>query len=87
MPRGVALTELLTGEEKVAPDLIGVETVSTLRRLEHQGDLDPDRAKEALDDLLDAPVQTVKTAGLLERTGVGASPQPLRVRRGVRGPR
>jgi predicted nucleic acid-binding protein len=60
MPRGVALTELLTGEEKVAPDLIGVETVSTLRRLEHQGDLDPDRAK-------DAPVQTVKTAGLLER--------------------
>lgn len=65
--RAVALSEILADTEKVAPDLIGAETVSTLRRLEQQGNVSTERAEEAIADLLDAPIQIVKTSGLLER--------------------
>lgn len=66
-PSAAAIAEILADQDNVAPDLIGVETVSTLRRLERQGHLKSERAEEAIADLLDAPIQLVKTSGLLER--------------------
>lgn len=50
----------------VAPDLITVEALSTLRRLLHQSFVTQDRADEAVADLIAAPIRRLPTLPLGE---------------------
>lgn len=51
----------------VSPDLVNVETMSVLRRLEAGGILSRTRAAQAFADLERAPLRRVPTAPLLRR--------------------
>ena len=51
----------------VAPDLVNVEVVHTLRRLERRRYVDTDRVGQALDDLAVLPVARFPTLDLIER--------------------
>jgi predicted nucleic acid-binding protein len=50
----------------VAPDLITVEVLSTVRRLVRHGLIDTPRAEEALHDLVTAPIRQMPTLPLAE---------------------
>lgn len=50
----------------VAPDLITVEVLSTLRRLVHQSLLPLPRAEEAVGDLITAPVRRLPALALAD---------------------
>jgi len=49
----------------VAPDVINPEVLWALRRRERRGILRPDRASQAVEDLLDAPLRRFPTLELL----------------------
>jgi predicted nucleic acid-binding protein len=49
----------------VAPDLINIEVLSTLRRLHGQRLLSPERAGEAVADLIAAPLRRLGTLSLV----------------------
>jgi predicted nucleic acid-binding protein len=51
----------------VAPDLVNVEVVHTLRRLERRHYVDTDRVGQALDDLAVLPIARYPTLDLIER--------------------
>jgi predicted nucleic acid-binding protein len=51
--------------EMVAPDVINPEVLSSLRRRERNGELPAERAVQAVDDLLDAPLRRFPTLPLL----------------------
>ena len=51
----------------VAPDLVNVEVVHTLRRLERRRYVDADRAREALDDFALLPIARYPTLDLMAR--------------------
>jgi predicted nucleic acid-binding protein len=53
------------GAEMVAPDLLHVEAVSTLRRLEQSGTITAGRAAQAIGDLVRAPFRRLPTRSLL----------------------
>jgi len=57
----------LRGQDLAAPELIDLEVVSVLRRQLSVGKLDTRRARLALDDLLELPVQRVSHHALLRR--------------------
>jgi predicted nucleic acid-binding protein len=57
----------LRGQDLAAPELIDLEVVSVLRRQLSVGKLDTRRARLALDDLLELPVQRVPYRALLRR--------------------
>jgi len=57
----------LRGQDLAAPELIDLEVVSVLRRQLSIGKLDARRARLALDDLLDLPVQRAPHRPLLRR--------------------
>jgi predicted nucleic acid-binding protein len=57
----------LRGQDLAAPELIDLEVVSVLRRQLSVGKLDTRRARLALDDLLELPVQRVPHRALLRR--------------------
>jgi len=57
----------LRGQDMAAPELIDLEVVSVLRRQLSVGKLDTRRARLALDDLLELPVQRVPHRALLRR--------------------
>jgi predicted nucleic acid-binding protein len=57
----------LSGQDLAAPELIDLEVVSVLRRQLSVGKLDARRARLALDDLLDLPVQRAPHRPLLRR--------------------
>ena len=57
----------LRGEDLAAPELIDLEVVSVLRRQLSAGRLDARRARLALDDLLELPIQRVPHRPLLRR--------------------
>ena len=50
-----------------APELLIAESLSALRRLERHGELTGDRAREAVRDLLDLPLQRYPTDVLVQR--------------------
>jgi predicted nucleic acid-binding protein len=52
----------------VAPDLITVEVLSTLRRLARHGLIAAPRAEEAVNDLVTAPIRHLPTLPLAEET-------------------
>lgn len=56
-----------TREAATAPDLINAEVVHTIRRYEHLGEISPERAAEAIEDLLALPVVRYPTLQLVER--------------------
>jgi predicted nucleic acid-binding protein len=50
-----------------APHLLDVEVVQVLRRYALQGDISPERAQEALEDLADIPIRRYPHTLLMER--------------------
>jgi predicted nucleic acid-binding protein len=50
-----------------APQLLDIEVLSALRRVVAAGDASPDRAGEAVDDLLDLPIERYPHDGLVRR--------------------
>ena len=63
--RAPAVLQAVGRTEMVAPDGINPEVLSTLRRLERIGELSAGRARQAIDDLLDAAVRRLPTLPLL----------------------
>jgi predicted nucleic acid-binding protein len=59
--------ERLRGEQLVAPELIDLEVVSTLRRAARAGRLDERRSAQALTDLTAIPLRRVPHLSLLAR--------------------
>lgn len=57
----------LRGHDLAAPELIDLEVVSVLRKQLSAGRLDARRARLAIDDLLDLPIQRAPHAPLLTR--------------------
>lgn len=62
-----ARQRLRTAGEASAPDLVDVETVSVLRRRWLNGDLDDERFRAAIDDLLALPLVRVPVGPLMIR--------------------
>jgi predicted nucleic acid-binding protein len=63
--RAPAVLQVIGSTELTAPDVINLEVLSTLRRLEWVGALPADRARLAVDDLRVAQVQRFPTLPLL----------------------
>jgi predicted nucleic acid-binding protein len=63
--RAPAVLQAVGSTELVAPDVINPEVLSALRRLERIGKLRAGRARQAVDDLLDAGVRCFPTLPLL----------------------
>jgi predicted nucleic acid-binding protein len=66
-PSPPVVQRLLGGDPLAAPHLIDVEVVQVFRRLAARGDLDEQRAQEAIQDLLDLPMQRYPHDVLLPR--------------------
>lgn len=64
---GQRFRERLRGERVVGPDLLRIEVVSVLRRHAGNGDLTPQQADAAIEDLLAFPITVYPTAPLLRR--------------------
>lgn len=63
--RASAVAQAVGVTDMVAPDVVNPEVLAALRRLERTGELTPQRAVQALDDLMDAPVRRFSTRPLL----------------------
>jgi predicted nucleic acid-binding protein len=63
--RAPAVAHAVRGTEMTAPDVVNPEVLSVLRRMERTGDMRPERARQAVADLLDAPVRRYATLPLL----------------------
>jgi predicted nucleic acid-binding protein len=63
--RAAAVVQAVGNTEMVAPDVINPEVLWALRRRERNGKLRADRARQAVEDLLDAPLRRVPTLPLL----------------------
>jgi predicted nucleic acid-binding protein len=63
--RAPAVLQAVGDTEMVAPDVINPEVLWALRRRERTGNLRPDRARQAVEDLLDAPLRRLPTLPLL----------------------
>jgi len=63
--RAPAVLQVIGSTELTAPDVINLEVLSTLRRLEWVGALPADRARQAVEDLRLAQVQRFPTLPLL----------------------
>jgi predicted nucleic acid-binding protein len=63
--RASAVAQAVGATDMVAPDVVNPEVLAALRRLERAGELAPQRAVQALDDLMDAPVRRLSTLPLL----------------------
>lgn len=60
-----AVVQAVGDSQMVAPDVINPEILWALRRRERNGNLEVDRARQAVEDLLDAPVRRFPTLELL----------------------
>jgi predicted nucleic acid-binding protein len=63
--RAAAVAQAVGATDMVAPDVVNPEVLAALRRLERTGELTTQRAVQALDDLMDAPVRRLSTLPLL----------------------
>jgi predicted nucleic acid-binding protein len=63
--RAPAVAQAVGATDMVAPDVVNPEVLSALRRLERTGALTAQRAFQAVDDLMDAPVRRFSTLPLL----------------------
>jgi predicted nucleic acid-binding protein len=66
-PDGVRFRQRLHGEQLAAPDLLGVEVLSVIRRQVHVGTIDATQAENAVSDFLDLPMNVYPTGPLLRR--------------------
>jgi predicted nucleic acid-binding protein len=57
----------LTGERLAAPQIVDLEVASVWRRAARAGRLDPRRARQALDDLADVPLDRAPHGPLMAR--------------------
>lgn len=55
----------MAGAQMLAPDLVYVEILSALSRLERRQDVAPERAAQAVTDLIAAPIRTFPAAALI----------------------
>jgi predicted nucleic acid-binding protein len=60
-----AVAQAVGTTDMVAPDVVNPEVLSILRRVERRGTLTAQRAVQAVDDLMDAPVRRFSTLPLL----------------------
>jgi predicted nucleic acid-binding protein len=65
LERAPAVLQAVGDTQMVAPDVINPEVLWALRRRERHGNLRADRARHAVEDLLDAPLQRFPTLPLL----------------------
>ena len=63
--RAPAVLQAVGETQMVAPDVINPEVLWALRRRERRGNLRADRARQAVEDLLDAPLRRFPTLELL----------------------
>ena len=63
--RAPAVDQAIGATDMVAPDVVNLEVLSTLRRLERTGKLSTQRANQAVDDLVNAAVRRFATLPLL----------------------
>jgi predicted nucleic acid-binding protein len=63
--RASAVLQAVGDTQMVAPDVINPEVLWALRRRERDGKLRADRARQAVEDLLDAPLRRFPTLPLL----------------------
>ena len=63
--RASAVAQAVGATDMVAPDVVNPEVLAALRRLERTGELAAQRAVQALEDLMDAPVRRFSTLPLL----------------------
>jgi predicted nucleic acid-binding protein len=63
--RAPAVLQAIGETQMVAPDVINPEVLWALRRRERHGNLQADRALQAVEDLLDAPLRRFPTLELL----------------------
>ena len=63
--RAAAVVKAVGGTDMVAPDLLNVEVLSVLRKLEQNGTLTAARAIQAVSDLSQTPLQRLPTLPLL----------------------
>jgi predicted nucleic acid-binding protein len=63
--RAPAVLQVIGNSELAAPDLVNLEVLATLRRLEWVGALPAERARQAVDDLRVAQLQRFPTLPLL----------------------
>jgi predicted nucleic acid-binding protein len=63
--RAPAVLQAVGDTEMVAPDVINPEVLDALRRRERTGNLRADRARQAVEDLVDAPLRRLPTLPLL----------------------
>ena len=63
--RAAAVVQAVAGADMVAPDLLNIEVLSVLRRLEQDGTLSAMRAAQAVTDLARAPLHRLPTLSLL----------------------
>lgn len=66
-PDGDRARHRLRGEQLIAPELIDLEVLSTLRRAARGGRLDERRSSQALDDLAALPLRRVSHLPLVPR--------------------
>lgn len=64
-PRATAVIQAVGESQMLAPDLIDTEALSAIRRLERAGAMPPERAEQAVDDLVDSAVRRVPVRPLL----------------------
>lgn len=64
---GDRVRDRLRGEQLVAPELVDLEVLSTLRRAARAGQLDQRRSGQALEDLAGLPLRRVSHLSLLPR--------------------
>jgi predicted nucleic acid-binding protein len=63
--RAPAVLQAIGDTQMVAPDVINPKVLWALRRRERHGNLQADRARQAVNDLLDAPLRRFPTLPLL----------------------
>jgi predicted nucleic acid-binding protein len=63
--QAAAVAHAVRGTQMTAPDVVNPEVLSVLRRMERTGEVPPERARQAIADLLDAPVRRYATLPLL----------------------
>jgi predicted nucleic acid-binding protein len=63
--RAPAVAQAVGATDMVAPDVVNPEVLSALLRLERTGALTGQRAVQAVEDLMDAPVRRLSTLPLL----------------------
>jgi predicted nucleic acid-binding protein len=65
--RSVAAESAIDGEDLVAPDVVDVEVISSIRRAEHRALMSPADALVAIGLLADAPIQRFSASILIDR--------------------